>query len=147
MTSHIVEMSDQAKEIHVHTTAHAIGIYMGGDRSNLICYRCGQTGHVRFQCLQYKIRLCQHFERGECNERFCSFAHGEGELRTPWKLRCVRVVKLQGKVSCIGCHGVDHTFKKCPNVRTLPAIQRALQSDEDEAEHDPPTPTVVGNEA
>ena len=96
------------------TTSQAIGAFMGGDRSALVCFRCGQTGHVRFQCLQYKVRPCIHYERGECTDRQCTFAHGQEELRTPWKPRCVRVIKQSGKLICIGCNSTEHTFRRCP---------------------------------
>lgn len=103
------------RDVHVITSAHNIGAFIGGDRSSLVCFRCGQKGHVRFQCLQYKVRMCNHFEKGECTDPNCSFAHGFAELRTPWKARCVRVVKQSGKLVCIGCNSTEHTFRKCPH--------------------------------
>ena len=109
-----IDMQKKGRDVHVYTTAQAIGAFMGGDRSTLVCFRCGQTGHVRFQCLQYKVRLCLHFEKGECKDSSCTFAHGAAELRTPWKARCVRVVKQSGKLVCIGCNSTEHTFRKCP---------------------------------
>ena len=102
------------RDVHVLTTSHAISVFMGGDKKNLICFRCGETGHVRFQCLQFKVRLCSHYDSGECSDSNCTFAHGVGELRTPWKARCVRVVKQAGKLVCIGCNSTEHTFRKCP---------------------------------
>ena len=83
-------------------------------RSNLICFRCGETGHVRFQCLTFRVRLCQHHATDTCNERNCTYAHGVEQLRTPWKARCVRVIKQGGQLVCIGCNSGDHTFRKCP---------------------------------
>ena len=111
-------LTGHGRDVHVHTTGQAIGAFMGGDRSTLMCFRCGQTGHVRFQCLQYKVRMCYNHERGECNDRYCTFAHGEDEIRTPWKPRCVRVVKQSGKLVCIGCNSTEHTFRKCPYTCT-----------------------------
>lgn len=102
------------KEIHVITHARVISMFTEVDRSGLVCFRCGQRGHVRFQCLTFKVRLCWHHAQGNCQDRNCSFAHGEEELRTPWKARCVRVVKQQGKLVCIGCNSTEHTFRKCP---------------------------------
>ena len=131
-------MFRQGREIHVHTTAQAIGTYMGGDRSHLVCYRCGQTGHVRFQCLQYKIRLCQHFERGECNEKYCSFAHGQEELRTPWKLKSVRVAKPHHRIGLFEgtrCEPADHEGRK------VHPLQREVD-DEEQEPADPLTPEV-----
>lgn len=109
-----LDKSARGRDVHVMTTTQAIGKFMGGDKSTLVCFRCGQVGHVRFQCLQYKVRLCMHFERGDCNDPMCSYAHGKDELRTPWKARCVRVVKQSGKLVCIGCNSTEHTFRKCP---------------------------------
>ena len=80
----------------------------------MICFRCGQSGHVRFQCLQYKVKRCTQYDRGECNDKHCTFAHGMHELRTPWKSKCIRVVKKEGKLVCIGCNSTEHTFRKCP---------------------------------
>ena len=106
----------EGKDIHVFTTAQAIGSYMGGDRSSLICYRCGQTGHVRFQCLQFKIRLCQHYLQGQCHERYCTFAHGTGELRTPWKLKCVRLARPSVKPAGAADEAADKAADKAAVV-------------------------------
>merc|ERR1719253_783812 len=29
----------------------------------------------------HKTQLCQNFELGKCNDEYCSFAHGEADLR------------------------------------------------------------------
>lgn len=102
------------REVHVSAHASVISNFMDIDRSNMICFRCGQPGHVRYQCLTYKVRLCWHHDSGQCNDHNCLFAHGKEELRTPWKQRCVRVVKQNGKLVCIGCNSTEHTFRKCP---------------------------------
>ena len=102
------------REVHVTTTAHAISTFMETDRTGLVCFRCGQMGHVRQQCLSYKVRLCWMYQQGRCNNAACTFAHGSEELRTPWRPRCVRVVKHAGKFVCIGCNSTEHTFRKCP---------------------------------
>jgi hypothetical protein len=102
------------REVHVMTTASSITSYMDVDRSGMICFRCGQTGHARYQCLTFKVRMCWHHQQGRCNEPNCAFAHGANELRQPWKARCVRVIKHGGELVCIGCNSTEHTFRKCP---------------------------------
>lgn len=102
------------RQVHVITTTKAISSFVDTDRTGMICFRCGQRGHARFQCLTYKVRLCWHHQQGECNDPDCTFAHGAQELRTPWKPRCVRVVKQGGRLVCIGCNSEEHTFRKCP---------------------------------
>ena len=102
------------RDTHVSVTSSAIACFMETDRRKLVCFRCGQTGHVRFQCLTYKVRLCWHHANGGCTDPHCTFAHGEEELRAPWKARCVRVVKQGGQLVCIGCQSDQHTFRKCP---------------------------------
>lgn len=102
------------RDVHATTTSHAINAFMDVDKSNMICFRCGETGHVRYQCLSFKVRLCLHHQSGSCNDSACTWAHGPEELRTPWKARCVRVVKQAGQLVCIGCNSTEHTFRKCP---------------------------------
>jgi hypothetical protein len=104
----------KAREVHMSAASDVISTFMDVDRSSMICFRCGEAGHVRYQCLTYKVRLCWHFESGKCNDSNCLFAHGQEELRTPWKPRCVRVIKQNGKLVCIGCNSDTHTFRKCP---------------------------------
>ena len=106
-------------EVHVVARSEDISAFVDSQPCTLICFRCGQTGHVRYQCLSYKVRLCKRFADGTCADEKCSFAHGEEELRTPWKARCVRVVKQNGKFVCIGCNSTEHTFRKCPNHQDL----------------------------
>lgn len=104
-----------AREVHVSTHSSTIVKFMEIDRSHMLCFRCGQPGHVRYQCLSHKVRLCWHFSNGYCAEGAnCAFAHGLEELRQPWKQRCVRVVRQNGKYVCIGCNSTEHTFRKCP---------------------------------
>ena len=104
----------EGKDTHVSVASNAISAFMESDKSSMICFRCGQTGHVRYQCLSYKVRLCWHYINATCNDPLCSFAHGDSELRTPWKQRCVRVVKQGGELVCIGCNSTEHTFRRCP---------------------------------
>ena len=112
--------NDMGRDVHVMTTSQNIGAFVDVDRATMICFRCGQTGHARHQCLSYKVRLCWHFQNeGGCRDPTCTFAHGEAELRTPWKPRCVRVIKHEGQLMCIGCNSTEHTFRKCPLHRDL----------------------------
>ena len=104
----------RGRDVHVTTTSSQISTFMEIDQHSLVCFRCGQSGHVRNQCLTYKVRLCWHHENGKCNDSNCTFAHGVAELRAPWKARCVRVVKQGGNLVCIGCNSTEHTFRRCP---------------------------------
>lgn len=103
-----------AKEIHITIPAFDIGHFVEATRGTMICFRCGEQGHARYQCLSYKVRLCWHHRNGGCREENCQFAHSESELRTPWRARCVRVVRQQGRYVCIGCNSETHTFRSCP---------------------------------
>ena len=108
------------REIHVMAEATAVARFADMDRSNMICYRCGEVGHVRYQCLTYKVRLCWHNDSPSgCKDPNCTFAHGIQELRTPWMQRCVRVVKQNGRLISVGCLSTDHTFRKCPMNKGL----------------------------
>lgn len=102
------------RQVHVSTNANAINAFMDSDKSKMICFRCGETGHVRFQCLTYKVRMCWHGDQSACSITNCPFAHHVSELRQPWKQRCVRVIKQNGSLICIGCGSEEHTFRKCP---------------------------------
>lgn len=101
-------------DVHVSVNSQQISSFMDVDRSNLICFRCGETGHVRFQCLTFRVRMCSRFLNGGCSDRNCTYAHGEKQLRTPWKARCIRVIKQDGQLICIGCNSMEHTFRRCP---------------------------------
>lgn len=102
-----------ARDVHVSIHADDITAFLAKERM-IVCFRCGQTGHARYQCLSYKVRLCKHHALGRCTDPSCTFAHGAEEIRTPWKQRCIRVVKQQGRYVCMGCYSTDHTFRSCP---------------------------------
>lgn len=109
-----------AREVHVMTTSKEITRFMETDHSQTVCFRCGETGHMRCQCLTYKVRLCYSLRKHEkCTDPSCTYAHSAEELRTPWRPRCVRVIKHQGKLICIGCNSSEHTFKRCPLYQDL----------------------------
>ena len=93
--------------------------FLRSDGQGNICFRCGETGHVRSQCLTYKVRMCWHNIHMECKQQDCPFAHSREELRTPWKQRCIRVVKVNGELVRMGCNSDTHTFRRCPVHRDL----------------------------
>jgi hypothetical protein len=103
-----------ATEVHVSIASHEISGFIETHKRMMTCFRCGQVGHTRHQCLTYKVRLCDKYARGECCAPSCTFAHEDAELRTPWSVRCVRVVQHDGEMVCLGCNSTEHTFRKCP---------------------------------
>ena len=105
-------------DVHIRVRTQAISKFMHTNQS-IICFRCGQPGHIRQQCLTYKVRLCWHFARNNCTDPRCTFAHSASELRKPFKQRCVRVVKQGDELVCIGCNSTEHTFSKCPYNKDL----------------------------
>lgn len=90
-------------------------------RSNITCFRCGEQGHYKVECLAWKTKMCIHFARvNGCRDGDnCSYAHNEDELRCPWESKCVRVIKRGGKIWTIGCHSDSHTFKTCPAMKCV----------------------------
>ena len=107
-------LSCDGVDVHVSVKTTAISEFLEQDRHGMMCFRCGERGHARYQCLSYKVRLCWHHTNGNCHDPNCTFAHGVEELRTPWLQRCVRVVKQGGDLVCIGCNSTEHTFRRCP---------------------------------
>ena len=103
-------------DVYATTSAESINSFLDEDRSTIVCFRCGEKGHLRYQCLTFKVRSCFRFEQGRClnSSANCTFAHGTEEMRKPWLQKCVRVVKQKGKFLCLGCHSTTHTFRKCP---------------------------------
>jgi hypothetical protein len=80
-------------------------------RSNITCFRCGENGHFRSECHVYRVQMC---EKLLCKNSNCHSAHSVAELRTPWKPKCVRVVKNGGVVKKLGCGQTGHTYRNCP---------------------------------
>lgn len=87
-------------------------------RVNITCFRCGEQGHYRIECLSWRTKMCLHYARPSgCREGDnCSYAHSEAELRSPWHAKCVRVIKRHGQIFTLGCHSNSHTFKMCPQM-------------------------------
>lgn len=86
-------------------------------RDQITCFRCGERGHVRMECMTWKVRLCTNFSAGHCTNTECSFAHSAAELRIPWNPKCIRVTKMEGKLVILGCGGDTHTYKNCPKIK------------------------------
>lgn len=84
----------------------------------ITCFRCGEFGHYRSECHNFKTQLCARHSVGECAlaAAVCPFAHGTEELRKPWLPKCVRVIKSFGRVDVLGCGEVGHTFRSCPRA-------------------------------
>ena len=107
-------------ELHLSLNSTEISRFMDAEQDESICFRCGERRHLRNQCLTYKVRECIHYKMGHCHlGKNCPFAHGKEEIRTPWKSKCVRVIRHSGKFICIGCNSVDHTFRRCPMNRNV----------------------------
>ena len=111
--------SNSAIEVHVIAHIDTITNFMESERTRMICFRCGECGHLRHQCFSYKVRLCWHHKNDECYDQNCAFAHGLSELRDPWTQKCVRVVRNGGRLICIGCNSTEHAFRRCPMYRDL----------------------------
>ena len=86
MSAHFKLMLPTGVTIGFEVSAESIRSFIsrkGCQRSCITCYRCGETGHYRSECSNWKTRLCWHHMHGACNEPNCPFAHGGAELRTP----------------------------------------------------------------
>ena len=108
--------------IGIETNSEIIKNYMSNLRSTRVqitCFRCGEQGHYKSECFHWKTRPCWHFANSVCKDVNCSFAHGSSELRTPWLPRCVRIIKKDGQLICLGCKQFGHTFKYCPHDNFL----------------------------
>lgn len=105
-----------AKDVYVTVTPTEISQFIEPSLG-VVCFRCGCSGHMRSQCFTYKVKMCWNVSR--CRDPKCTYAHSLSELRTPWKLRCVRVVKQNGRYVCLGCNSCEHSFRRCPIHRDL----------------------------
>ena len=104
-------------DLHKSISTHTIRSYMtysAPQRDQITCFRCGEQGHVKIECMTWKVRLCSNFVKGNCTNSDCSFAHGGSELRTPWTPKCIRITKRDGKLVALGCGSDKHTYRSCP---------------------------------
>ena len=96
--------------VHIPTESH-----YRGNRENLTCFKCGGAHHFKSECATWRTRICVRWKNGTCSEPFCSFAHGEEQLRTPWRPFCVKVIRSEdGQILTMGCRQYGHTFNSCP---------------------------------
>lgn len=102
-------------------------------RQYLTCFRCGMGHHYKSECGHFRTKLCLAWMRGQCEELYCSFAHGNHELRRPWVPVCVRVIKVDGKIRRLGCGESGHTYRSCTkssrSFTIMPNTSSKLPSD------------------
>ena len=117
---------EESEDDQLATGAHVDRILMATDlkvfstpcqtlRRDITCFRCGEDGHWKHECLQWRTRPCWHYAHGTCTRKDCPFAHGDAELRTPWTLKCVRIIKSDNALHNIGCGSFHHSFRNCPH--------------------------------
>ena len=83
-------------------------------RADITCFRCGEYGHRKVDCLHWRTRLCWHSVNASCSKANCPLAHSREQLRAPWVVRCVRIVRNGDGYSDVGCGSFDHSFRSCP---------------------------------
>ena len=109
----------KACDVGIYTTSQDVKSYLVSGpacRAQITCFRCGEQGHYKSECFHWKTRECWHFMNQTCRDSNCSFAHGSSEVRTPWMPRCIRIVKRDGQLHCLGCKKFGHTYKYCPEI-------------------------------
>ena len=95
---------------------NAYAMHVVTDRRNLLCYRCAEYGHRKAECMTWKTKLCWH-AHAHAPATECPFAHGEADLRCPWRVKCVRIFQCaqRGRVYVAGCKSSEHTYRDCPH--------------------------------
>ena len=84
--------------------------FVRGSGSTLTCFRCAEHGHIRSACMYWKTRMCP---LRQCASETCPHAHSYAELRNPKIAKCVRVTKVNGKITVLGCGRIGHTYRAC----------------------------------
>lgn len=107
------------------------------DRNDITCFRCGENGHRKNECMQWRTRLCWHFTNSRCYKECCPFAHGREQLREPWTLRCIRIVKIGSAFHDIGCGSIHHSFRSCPKLSHVDPVLALPESLRDMCLNDP----------
>lgn len=95
---------------------NAYAMHVVTDRRTLLCYRCAEYGHRKAECMTWKTKLCWH-AHAHAPTGECPFAHGEADLRCPWRVKCVRIFQCaqRGRVYVAGCKSSEHTYRDCPH--------------------------------
>lgn len=113
---------DLPRRVHIDRTLQSTDLRAfcnpcATSRIETVCFRCGELGHWKNECLHWRTRICWHAQQGECRRAECPFAHSSTELRTPWNLKCIRIVKTNTGLVNLGCGSVYHSYRNCP-IRT-----------------------------
>ena len=162
LVSQHFKYTDFPSGMHVDRTVSASDVRafssLQSDRSDITCFRCGENGHRKNECMQWKTRLCWHFMHARCWKENCPFAHGQDELRAPWHLKCIRIIKVGNAFHDIGCGSLTHSFRNCPNAESAqPRVSttgdaRSVDANNDDSEDTrfcvpcaPPPDTVAAN--
>ena len=106
------------KRLHFTVIAkelNAYAMHVVTERRSVLCYRCAEYGHRKLECMTWKTKLCWHVP-AHAPASECPFAHGDEDLRCPWRIKCVRIIQCmqRGPPQVIGCKSSEHTFRDCP---------------------------------
>lgn len=101
-------------------------LYSARQTPFVTCFRCGETGHFRAQCRQFRTKMCNRLKYGTCDDPECFYAHHPSQLRRPWISKCIRVIKNADRaIEIRGCLSVGHTFSSCPYQHQFALTQRS----------------------
>lgn len=99
-----------------------------GGRAELLCYRCGGLHHTKAECSSWRTRICSRWREGRCYESFCSFAHGEDQVRTPWRTFCTKLARGEnGRLVSLGCGEYGHVYSRCPHNTGARTFERRAE--------------------